>query len=163
MTLDPASHDFTHLARQLLDDQRQRRPEASQFTEEEALKLIELIEPAVCLIPHSVVGVSLSEINPLQILQNPDIAPDLKSTAFTVLRRLCGTFGRLPRSCLIDQDFKMREEMPFATRGYTDLWIRDWNGQKVAVKALRFSPDDDRSKTTKVTISFVCQSTRVSR
>jgi hypothetical protein len=58
-------------------------------------------------------------------------------------------------SWLIDVDFKTKEDLPFATRGYTDLWKRDWNGRKVAVKALRFGPDDDRGKATKVTILFV--------
>ena len=99
-----------------------------------------------------------SKIDPLQILQHANIPADLKSTAFTILRRLCGTFGRLPRVCLINEDFKMQEEIPFATRGYTDLWKRDLNGRKVAVKALRFAPDDDRSKTTKVSVFSVDRS-----
>ena len=86
----------------------------------------------------------------MQILQHPNIPGGLKSTAFTILRRLCGTFGKLPTSCLINEDFKTQEEIPFATRGFTDLWRRDWNGKKVAVKALRFAPDDDRNKTIKV-------------
>ena len=98
---------------------------------------------------------ALSEINPLQILQHANIPADLKDVAFTMLRRLCGTFGRLPRSCLINEDLKTQEEIPFATRGYTDLWKRTWSGRNIAVKALRFSPDDDRSKITKVTVSFV--------
>ena len=63
---------------------------------------------------------------------------------------------------MMDEDFKIQEEIPFATRGYTDLWKREWNGQGVAVKALRFSPYDDRSKTTKVTIPFFCQFSRIS-
>jgi len=67
----------------------------------------------------------------VQILQHPDIPGDLKSTAFTMLRRLCGTFGRLPRSCLINEDLKTHEEIPFATRGYTNLWKREWKGRKV--------------------------------
>ena len=58
-------------------------------------------------------------------------------------------------SCLINEDFKTHEEIPFATRGFTDLWKRDWNGRKVAVKSLRFAPDDDRNKTIKVTASLV--------
>ena len=78
-----------------------------------------------------------------------------------MLRRLCGTFGRLPRSCLINEDFKTQEEIPFATRGYTDLWKRDWNGRKVAVKALRFAPDDDRNKTTKVIVFLVGRSPEI--
>lgn len=97
----------------------------------------------------------LRYVNPSQILQHPDIAGDLKSTAFSVLRRLCGTFGNLPRSCSINEDFKTQEKIPFATRGYTDLWERNWKGKKVAVKGLRFSSDDDKNKIRKVTVSVV--------
>ena len=78
------------------------------------------------------------------------IPRDLKSTAFTMLRRLCGTFGRLPESYLINDDLKTHEEIPFVTHEYTDLWKRVWNGGKVAVKGLRFAPDDDRGKITRV-------------
>jgi len=48
----------------------------------------------------------------------------------------------------------MHDEIPFATRGYTDLWKREWNGRKVAVKASRFAPDGDRRKMTRVTGFF---------
>ena len=64
----------------------------------------------------------------------------------------------LPRSYLINEDFKMQEGTPFATRGYTDLWKGECNERKVAVKALRFAPDDDRSKTTKVAVFLVGRS-----
>ena len=92
----------------------------------------------------------MNETDLLQILQHPDISGELKSAAFTLLRRICGAFGRLPRSYLIQEDFKTEQEIPFATRGYTDLWKRDWKATKVAVKVLRFGPDDDRNQTTKV-------------
>jgi hypothetical protein len=106
-------------------------------------------------IPYPVIWDNWSENNSLQILQHKDLTGELKSTAFSLLRKLCGTSGRLPGSYLIYEDFKTREDIPFATRGYTDLWKRDWRGKKVAVKALRFGPDDDRGKATKVTILFV--------
>ena len=61
-------------------------------------------------------------------------------------------------SCLINEDFKTHEDIPFAIRGFTDLWKRDWNGRKVAVKSLRFAPDDDRDKTITVTTSLVGRS-----
>ena len=80
------------------------------------------------------------------------IPGDLKSIAFTVLQRLCGKFGRLLKSCLINEDFKTQEEAPYVTHGYTNLWKREWGGRKVAVKALRFTPYENRIKTTKVTV-----------
>ena len=55
LTLDRKSDDFTHLARRLLTDQRHRKSEVNQFTEEEALKLIELMEPTVGLTLRSLV------------------------------------------------------------------------------------------------------------
>ena len=55
---------------------------------------------------------------------------------------------------MINEDFKMHET-PFATRGYTDLWKRVWSGREVAIKVVRFTPDDDGSKMIKVTTSSV--------
>ena len=150
MALDQKSDDFTHLTRRLLSDQGNHKSGIPQFTEEQALELIELVESTVGFTPYFAARELWSRFDLLQILQHPDIHGDLKSTAFTMLRRLCGTFGRLPRSYLIDEDFKLQETMPFATRGYTDLWKLEWSGRKIAVKALRFAPDDDRSKTTRV-------------
>ena len=49
LTLSRKSDDFTHLAKQLLSHQRYRKFDASSFPEDEALKLIELMEPAVGL------------------------------------------------------------------------------------------------------------------
>lgn len=57
MTLDRESDDFAHFARRLLTDQRLRRFEFPRFTEEEAFKLIELIEPTVCLTLYSVIEI----------------------------------------------------------------------------------------------------------
>ena len=47
------------------------------------------------------------------------------------------------------------------TGGFTNLWKRDWDGRKVAVKVLRFAPDDDRSKTIKVTALLASRPIRV--
>ena len=57
MTLNKKSDDFTHLAIRLLSDQRNRKTEGSQFSEEEALKLIELIEQTVRPVLFPVFGV----------------------------------------------------------------------------------------------------------
>ena len=67
-----------------------------------------------------------------------------------VLRRLCGTFERLPDSCLINEELRINDGMPFATRAYADLRKGTWNGERVAIKLLRFSAEDDRGKVTKV-------------
>ena len=97
-------------------------------------------------------------MDPLQILQHANIPSDLKGTAFTILQRLCSAFERLPRSFLIDKDFKIQGEIPFATRTYTNLWRRDWNGRGVAVKALRLAPGDGGSRATRVMAFLVGRS-----
>ena len=61
-------------------------------------------------------------------------------------------------SCLINEDFKTHDEIPLVIRGFTDLWKRDWNGKKVAVKSLRFALDNDRGKAIKVTASLINRS-----
>ena len=55
LALDRKSDNFTRLAKQLLSDQRHRKFEVSKLTEDEALKLIELMEPTVGLTPCSAI------------------------------------------------------------------------------------------------------------
>ena len=55
LTLGRKSDDLTHLARRLLSNQGHHKFEVSQFTEEEALKLIASVEPTVGPIPFSAV------------------------------------------------------------------------------------------------------------
>ena len=69
-----------------------------------------------------------------------------------MVRELCGTFGRLPGSCLINEDLQINREIPFAASAYADLWKGNWNGKMVAVKALRCSDDDDKSGIRKVVV-----------
>ena len=86
----------------------------------------------------------------MQVLRDENVPGQLKSTAFGILRRLCGTFQQLPNSCLINSELKINDGIPFATRSYADLWKGDWKGEDVAVKLLRFAAGDDRTKITKV-------------
>ena len=94
------------------------------------------------------------EFNGLQVLRHENIPGHLKSTAFGVLRRLCGTFQQLPNPYLIGDELKINDGIPFATRAYADLWKGDCNGEGVAVKLLRFAAGDNRAKITKVSSSF---------
>lgn len=86
----------------------------------------------------------------MQVLRYENVPSRLKSTAFGILRRLCGAFQQLPNSCLIGDDLKINGGIPFAKRAYADLWKGDWKGEDVAVKLLRFAAGDDKDKVTKV-------------
>lgn len=86
----------------------------------------------------------------MQVIQHDAIPNHLKSTAFGVLRRLCGTFKRLPDSCLIGEELQIDNGMPHAARAYADLRRGSLKGESVAVKLLRFSTGDNRVKITKV-------------
>ena len=145
---EQASSEFSHLAVQILTAQRQSDLDVSQFTKGEVTQLIELIEARVrypsnrmCLMWDSTLQ---------QILGHENIPNHLRSTAFGILRRLCGTFQQLPNSCLISEELKINDGIPFAIRAYADLRKGRWRGESVAVKLLRFAPGDDRAKITKV-------------
>jgi len=107
--------------------------------------------------------IDFNGIDPFQILEHANIPEELKTTAFAMLQELCDQYGRLPKSYLIVGDFETQEGVPFATHGYTDLWKRDLNGRKFAVKALRFHPDDDSREATQVATFSVGQSLRTPR
>lgn len=94
------------------------------------------------------------EPNDLQVLQHKGIPGHLKSTAFGVLRKLCGTFQQLPSSCFIGQELRIDDGLPFATRAYADLRKGTWKGERVAIKLLRFSADENKTEITKVQSSL---------
>ena len=56
LALDRKSDDFTRSAKKLLGDQRDRKLEVPQLSEDETIKLIELIEPVVGLSPWCETG-----------------------------------------------------------------------------------------------------------
>ncbi|KAF9648301.1 kinase-like protein, partial [Thelephora ganbajun] len=87
--------------------------------------------------------------NDLQVLRHEKIPGHLKSTALGILRRLCGAFQQLPNSCLVGEELRINDGIPYATRTYADLRKGNWKGEGVAVKLLRFSAGDDRAKITK--------------
>ena len=65
LTLDRKAEDFVRLARQLLADERRRKSEIPQFTEVEALELIELMDLVVRLTPYSAVREVEARLIPL--------------------------------------------------------------------------------------------------
>ena len=89
-----------------------------------------------------------------QVLPHEKIQGTYKCIALKILRRLCGTFGRLPNSCLIGDELKINDGLPVETHAYADLRRGVWKDEDVAVKLLRFAPDDDRAKITKVSSTF---------
>jgi len=60
-----------------------------------------------------------------------------------MLRRLSGRFKKLPQSYLIEEGLSTEGDIAFSTRGFTTLWMGRLNGSRVAIKMLRFGPDDD--------------------
>ena len=103
---------------------------------------------------RSITPYALEELDGLQVLQHEDIPDRLKNTAFGILRQLCGTFQRLPDSCLIGEQLQIDCGMPSATRICSDLRKGNLKGEIVAVKLLRLSTGDNRPKVINVTSSF---------
>jgi hypothetical protein len=74
---------------------------------------------------------------------------ELRTIAFSVLRRLCGRIGHLPESYLLFDNFNL-SEMSYSSGGFTDVRMGVFNGKEVAVKSLRITMLDDKPRIRKV-------------
>jgi hypothetical protein len=77
------------------------------------------------------------------------LEPELRHLAFGVLRRLCGRIGHLPESYLLSDKFDLSGS-PRAFGGFADVRMGVLKGMNVAVKSLRVSEVDDRTRIRKV-------------
>ena len=77
------------------------------------------------------------------------LEPELHNLAFVVLRRLCGRIGHLPESYLLSDKFDLSER-PHASGGFADVRLGIFKGKDVAVKSLRISEVDDKTRIRKV-------------
>ena len=74
---------------------------------------------------------------------------ELRQLAINVLRRLCGRIGHLPDSYLLSDKFDL-SEMPRASGGFADVRMGVFKGKDVAVKSLRVSEMDDKTRIRRV-------------
>ena len=86
----------------------------------------------------------------MKALQAAQLEPELRQIAFSILRRLCGRIGHLPKSYLLSDKFDL-SGMPCASGGFADVWKGEFRGEvKVAIKCVRVSDIDDKARIRKV-------------
>jgi len=73
----------------------------------------------------------------------------LRGIAFSVFKRLCGRIGHLPDSYLLSDKFDL-SGLPRASGGFADIRVGAFKGKNVAIKSLKVSEMDDKTKICKV-------------
>ena len=74
---------------------------------------------------------------------------ELRGLAFSILRKLSNRIGRLPESYLLSDKFDISGEV-IASDGFSDVRMGVFKGKNVAVKTLRVSVTDDKTKIRRV-------------
>ena len=77
------------------------------------------------------------------------LRPQLRQKCLTVLCKICGRQGLLPRSLQIQFSYD-RSEDPVYSGGFADVWKGEHQATKVAVKVLRVFELSDLNKITNV-------------
>ena len=67
---------------------------------------------------------------------------------------MCGAFGVLPQSFILEKAFDERETTPFATGGFSDIYKGTIDGRPVAIKTLRVTTTEYK-KVHKVNRSVI--------
>ena len=79
------------------------------------------------------------------------LEPELRYLAFSVLRKLCVRIGHLPESYLLSDKFELSGSgPPCASGGFADVRMGVFKGKNVAVKSLRVSESDNKTRIRKV-------------
>ena len=84
-----------------------------------------------------------------QALDLPNLPSPPRSKWLSALCRVCGRRALLPRSLQIPLCYN-RLELPQYSGGFSDVWIGDYQGRRVAAKALRVYLTSDLHKIRKV-------------
>jgi len=94
--------------------------------------------------------VSWNNLQYPQALDDGDLHKRKRKKCLRYLRKLCGTFGILPSSFILELAFDERGTEPFATGGFSYVYKATINGRPVAVKTLRVPTTADPKKVHKV-------------
>lgn len=78
----------------------------------------------------------------LQVLESISASdqPQLYTTVFHILRKICVKYGDIPDSLLLPEDtvqINDNHKRPWQMGGYADIYLGRWRDQPVCIKALR--------------------------
>lgn len=69
----------------------------------------------------------------------PTVDPQIAKFV-TTLGNVCSETERLPTSVILSEGLEKRGSGPVASGGLTDIWLGDFRGTQVAIKAFRINP-----------------------
>jgi hypothetical protein len=145
---NPKSQKYLELFRSLLS-YRDERTSILALSEEDAKLFIEIID----MVRSSRTFLALVRLFTVsldaKVLRAAKLELELRKIAFSVLRRLCGRIGHLPKSYQLSEKFDL-SEMAHASGGFADVRTGVFKGKDVAVKSLRIAILDDKLKIRKV-------------
>ena len=75
---------------------------------------------------------------------------DLRNMSVRILRKVCGSQGILPRSCVISGGISTEGDTKFASGRFADIWKGRHNGNPVRIKAFRTETTENLSETKQV-------------
>jgi len=145
--LNPRSDEFIELFGSFLSS-KDERTNILALSEEDAKLFIEIIDRV------RFSGTLFDACSPVfsldvKAFRAERLEPELRQLAFSVLRRLCGKTGHLPESYLLSHKFDL-SGLPRASGGFADVRVGLLKGKSVAVKSLRVSEMDDKTRIRKV-------------
>ena len=147
LPLDPKSAEFAELFRSFLS-LKDERVNILALPEEDAKLFIEIID-RVCFHRTAFGSCLLIPSLDIKALRAARLEPELRRLAFSVLRKLCGRVGYLPKSHLLPDEPELSGLLR-ASGGFAELRVGVFKGRGVAVKTLRVSEVDDEARINKV-------------
>ena len=75
---------------------------------------------------------------------------DLRRKSVRILRKVRGSQGILPRSCILSENISKEGDIAFASGGFTEVWKGRHNGNRMCIKAFRAYTAENLSKIKQV-------------
>ena len=145
--LDPKKEEFLELFRSFLSS-KDERTNILALSEEDARFFIEIID-RVCFSRTFTGACPFIFSLDAKAFRAAKLDAELRNLAFSVLRKLCGRIGHLPESYLLSEKLDL-PVLPYASGGFADVRMGVFKRKNVAVKSLRISEQDDKTKIRKV-------------
>jgi len=84
------------------------------------------------------------------VVNSPQVDPDLSRKCLRALRKICGLTGMLPRSHMLTDGLTKSNDVPMTSGGFADVWDGHYGDTRVAIKALRVYRTDDQEMLRKM-------------